>query len=1279
MLDTLLRPQIAPVACAMLRSSLSEPDGSSVQQVVITLQAGACGDSVVRAWNGTVEKTEALRMAFEIQAGEPVSMIPLEVEQGLKIVSTPPTDWDVWLQADRARALRLDGGRPWRALYWPSAGKLVWTFHHALLDGRSITAIVRAFRDHLCGKEVSPLSLKEWTSADPAQIDAAQAHYRSALSKVDEGVLEFPGDASGRPCALRRKLGKRIAEGLEKMAASIDSSAATLVTWAWGQAVLRASGLPSTTIGQVRSGAPQPGCAGFSMNTLTVVVERAGAGPLDPVLRQFRAQLQAMRRFEGVSPLDVLTDQLGGNGGPWPGGILMVEHGTLAHQVGLGHGIESIIMLERSNEALLASAWIHPELELEVEVSGDPFGSIAAESLLELWQSILSALVQTESPDSAILDVLPGTMQSKLTAWESGGAPLEHRHLAQAWRESVASFGSQTAILGPDGPISYDQLDARVAHLAARLEDQGVTRGTVVACLLTGRPQLAEVLLALARLGAIYLPIDPDLPEQRRRTILEDANPALILSEIRETVAGYGLPILEADGGVGRIPSTPIPDQPEDPLALLYTSGSTGIPKGVLMVHGGIVNECRCASQLVKLGSGDRLLQFASPGFDICLEELIAPLISGATLVPRPERIKTDLVEFQQFVESSHITVLDLPTAHWAAWSTWMASEGVCVPRRVKATIIGGERATAAALEDWFRATDNDQLLINTYGPTEASIAATWEFLRKDSHQAGDPAIGRPFPGLFARVADLHGRPLPPGAAGELWLGGIAIGPGYWQRPDRTAQVFRRLEGKAWYRTGDRVYWDGEGKLHFLGRKDDQLKIRGNRVEPREVTRVLESYPGVIAAHAGPVKRPDGTVALAAWIRWESAQDSAWPSRVTTYAAEHLPAAAVPTRWCAVETFVLNERGKLDRHRLPEPLLTASTRTTTELPATPTETFLAGLWSDLLNVSVVGRDESFFELGGDSMAALRLFARIHTERRLRVPMATLIQAPSLRQLGEVIDRFAPAEEPEAIGRPHIVAVRAEGTGAPLFCVHGGDGGVIFYRQLANHLPPDRPVFAIESPFLGTTDEVRSVSVEESAARYVAALRRTQPSGPYHLLGYCYGGLIVFEMTRLLLAAGERVAFTGLVDAINPRIPLAEYSLMERARISWRTSESSPVTLRLALLGQRLYSAITDRARVEWQNWQARWVEHAAPYSQIRATQVRSAHLRSEDEFEPQPLDAKVSVFICETENDKYALPEDYGWSGLVNEQETIKVPGKHLTIFDEVNVGVLAHEVANRL
>ena len=1263
----------------MLRSSLVEPDGASVQQVVVTFLAGTAADSIVRAWERTVAETEALRIAFEINDGEPVGIIPLRIENGLRVEANPPADWETWLESDRQRALRLDGGRPWRAVFWPSLNKLVWTVHHALLDGRSITAIVRAFRDRVAGQEPGPLRLKEWSVPDPLQVEAAQAHYRVQLGRVEEGGLEFPGDSAGRRCVLRRRLGRQMADRLEAVAVSMESSSATLITWAWGQAVLRASGLQATAIGQVRSGPRQPGSAGFSMNTLTVVVERAAAGPLEGELRQFRRQLQAMRRFEAVSPLDVLTDRLGENGGPWPGGILMVEHGTLAHQVGLGNRIESITMLERSNETLLASAWIRPELELEVEVSGIPFGPVTAETLLDLWEGILGVLVQTEAPHATDLDALPAAMQARLSAWESGGEPLDHRHLAQVWRESVAAFGPQTAILGPEGPLSYDQLDARVAHLAARLEDHGVTRGTVVACLLKERPRLAEVLLALSRLGAIYLPIDADLPDLRRRTILEDATPALILSEARETVEAYGFPMLEVDGAVGRVPSGPMPDEPRDPLAMLYTSGSTGVPKGVIMVHGGIINECRCAIDLAKLGPGDRLLQFASPGFDTCLEELIAPLISGATLVPRPERIKTDLIEFQRFLEFSQITVLDLPTAHWAAWSSWMAAEGGSVPRCVRATIIGGERATAAALGDWFRATTDEQVLINTYGPTEASIAATGEFIRGDWSESGDPAIGRPFPGLLARVADSQGRPLPVGAAGELWLGGIAIGPGYWRRPERSAQVFRQLEGTSWYRTGDRVYWDDQGRLHFIGRKDDQLKIRGNRVEPREVTRVLESYPGVTAAHAGPVKRPDGSVALGAWIRWETAPDSAWPSRLAAFAAERLPAAAVPSRWCAVDTFELNERGKLDRHRLPEPLLTGSNLTTTEPPATPTEAFLASIWCDLLNVSVVGRDESFFELGGDSMAALRLFARIHTERRLRVPMATLIQAPSLRQLGKAMDLFAPAEEPAATGHPLIVAMRSEGNSAPLFCVHGGDGGVIFYRQLAKHLPPDRPVFAIESPFLGTVEEVLSVPIEESAARYVSALRRIQPAGPYHLLGYCYGGLLVYEMTRILLAAGESVAFTGLVDAINPRVPLAEYSVLDRARISWRASHSPRPLGRLAHLGHRLYTAITDRARVEWQTLRARCSGHAEPYSEVRATQVRDAHLRSEESFHPQPLEAKVVLFICATENDKYVLPEDYGWSTLVKQQETIKVPGKHLTIFDEGNVSVLAQEIASRL
>ncbi len=1266
---TVENPQISPLQAAMLRDTLAY-GGRNIEQVEIVFSPTAL-ERVLPAWLETVRETAALRTMFLFQDGEPLAMRETSAVPQIRMLDVFPSSFDEWLAKDREEALDLEGGLPWRVTFWPSERRFVWTFHHALLDGRSITKILRAFLTRLTGND-DPESLELAVSKTPnaAEIEAALVFHRSEFARIESAVPEFYQDQNGKPVRLQHALGAENVSRLEQAALEMKVTAASLLTWAWGQAVACAAGVDAVLVGQVRSGPPMTASAGFSMNTMPLVIDRAAEAK--PALQDLRRKLLEMRAIECVSPQDLPPELFHETGGPWPGGVVMVERGCLQHQLGGTDLIESIHLHEFSGAPLLASAWIQPELRLEVEASGTPFGAGAAQALLDHWASIVLAITDDANDPTA----LPVSNRETLTSWESGGEPAAHQHLAQAWRAAVAQHGPAYALWTPDEAISYAQLDAQVEHLAACLQEAGVSHGQNVASILWSRKHLAVVLLAMARIGAINVPLDPALPKNRLLTIIEDAAPLLMLSDDPERCADFSLPCLNVDGASGKSCTAELPSDPRDVLSILYTSGSTGKPKGVMMVHGGVTNEARGIAGMAGIALGTRLLQFASPGFDASLEELLSTLLSGATLVPRPENLAADLDEFQRFIRTAEITVLDLSTAHWAAWCAWMASEQETIPNNVCTTIIGGERASAAALKDWFAAGGRQHLLINTYGPTEASIVGTAELIRGDWNEAGDPAIGRPLPGVFARIGDSSGRRMPPAAAGELWLGGICVGPGYWQQPDRTSASFHFIDDRWWYRTGDRVCWDSNGKLRFLGRQDDQLKIRGNRIEPNEVIRVLESFPGVSAAHAGPVPGHAGGSQLAAWVRWNLTPEDGWPGELAAFAAVHLPAAAIPTRWAAVEEFKLTERGKLDRRQLPEPLLTGSSHVSSEPPATPTEKWLAEVWSGLLGVRTIGRDESFFELGGHSLAALRLFARIAKEWKVRIPMAALIQAPTPRMLGEAIDREQTGNK---TAHSIIVPVRPEGDLPPLFCIHGGDGGVFFYRDLAKKLPPGRPLLAIESPALSADDEAVPIPVEETAAAYVEALRQHQPSGPYHLAGYSYGGLLVIEIARRLLAAGETVAFAGLFDTINPAAPIRQYRLLERAEVFWDTQEHPGLLGKIGRILKRTREGIATHFRVRFEIRAARSSGVTEPHSQLRMLKVRETHWESMKAYQPAPLGCHITLFKSRATDDKFDIPDDYGWRPLVDSIEIVNVDGKHLTMFDSQHVASLAREINKRL
>lgn len=1252
----------------MLRDSLADPCGRNIEQVEIHFTPGVAAGQIITAWDATAAAVDILRMGFLVADGEPVGIQNRAGESSIQVIQDPPESWKSWLARDRLQPLPLDGGLPWRISYVPDLGKLVWTVHHALLDGRSITKILQAFHGFLSGGTgpPAPLRVAFLTPPAPNEITEATAFHRRAFAAVERTLPEFPLDQTGVPARANQRLGAEIAAAIESAARAMAVTAPTLVTWAWAQAVAKSSGAAAVAIGQVRSGPPRHGQAGFSMNTVPVVISRDA----DP--QALRSHLLAMRGIENVSPRDLPSDVFQNAGGPWPGGILMVERGTLHHQVGLSPEISGMILHEHSGEPLLASAWIHPSLDLEVETNGHPFGPLAATCLLDLWADVLKSI----AINPAGIDRLPESMERQLDSWENGGEPIANRHVSCMWGEISAKFASQPALWTPARQLTFSELSVRVDHLAALLHNAGAKPGTPVASLLQDRAHLAETLLAIARIDGTHVPLDPVLPHRRHRDILDDACPAVVITDDPASCPDFGLPVVNLHGESEQMPPVGISGDPARTLALLYTSGSTGMPKGVMMTHGGVINEALAMAGLAGMAPGDRLLQFASPGFDASLEEILATLLSGSTLVPRPAEITSDFALFHQFLQTAEITVLDLTTAFWAAWCAWMVSQDLTIPEKIRVAMIGGERLSAAAARDWGNAGGNTRQLINSYGPTEASVVATTETVTRDWTAAHNPPIGSPLPGVIARVADPEGRRLPPGAAGELWLGGLCVSPGYWRKPEQTAAAFLTIEDTRWYRTGDHVHWDADGRLRFLGRRDDQLKIRGHRVEPGEIIRVLESHPGVVAAHAGPVTH-NGTVQLAAWLRWAAPPDDGWVAQVAAFAAERLPTAAIPTRWAAVDAFALTERGKLDRHALPTPELTASA--SSGPPATPTERRIVEFWQELLGVTAIGRDDSFFDLGGHSIAALQLFAKISREWKIRIPMAALIQAPTPRLLGAVVDRGLADPGAAAHARPVVVPVRAEGSLQPLFCIHGGDGGVIFYQNLAAQLPPGRPVLAIESPALGADEEVRVVPVEESAATYIEALRRHQPEGPFHLVGYSYGGLLVYEMARQLIAAGETVAFAGLFDTINPAAPTREYSLLERAEVFWNEERDQHWLSRVGRFVNRIREGIATNLRVKGEIRAARTAGNTEPHSDIRALQVREAHWQAMTIYQPMELDCHITLFKTQSADDKFELPHDYGWSRIAKTLEIVEVPGQHLTMFSTRYVGTLARQVARRL
>ncbi len=589
--------------------------------------------------------------------------------------------------------------------------------------------------------------------------------------------------------------------------------------------------------------------------------------------------------------------------------------------------------------------------------------------------------------------------------WQAAGTgrPAGAVGLAALLERCVRRTPAATAISGADGELRYDGLDRRVERLARRLAAAGAAPGRLVALVLPRSADMVVAVLATARTGAAFLPVDPGYPADRIAHMLRDAAPAVLCVRAgsRDAVpAGCGAApvLLDAPGAADGpddgdvLPAAVV--TPDRPAYVIYTSGTTGRPKGVTVTQRGIAGLAAAVAERMAVGGDSRFLQFSSVSFDAFVAELVTWLHAGAALVvPPPGPLAGEALAGA--VRDGGVTHAILPPV--AAGSVDPAS----VPSLRSVTLVG-EACTGELVARWAAA---GRRVCNAYGPTEATVCVTYS---DPLSGAGTPPIGRPFAGCAVRVLDDKLQPVAPGVPGELYAAGDGLAAGYLGRPGLTAERFVAdpygPAGSRMYRTGDLVSAREDGELVFHGRADDQVKLRGFRIEPGEVESVLAGHPRVAQAVAAVRAEADGAPQLVAWLIAPPGLALPDPGELHEHAARFLPAHMVPSAFVAVGAFPLTASGKVDRGALPAPgagALPVGGRA----PRTATERTLCALFADLLKLPQVPADRSFFELGGDSMLVISLIQRARKEG-LAISPGQLMSAPSAEALAALVDAAA---------------------------------------------------------------------------------------------------------------------------------------------------------------------------------------------------------------------------------------------------------------------------------
>jgi enterobactin synthetase component F len=707
--------------------------------------------------------------------------------------------------------------------------------------------------------------------------------------------------------------------------------------------------------------------------------------------------------------------------------------------------------------------------------------------------------------------------------------------LPELFAAAVRQGPDRVAVTAEDAELTYAELAERSDRLARLLADGGAGPGRFVVLALPRSVEQVVAVLAVLKTGAAYVPVEPDLPPDRVALVLADVRPVAAIS-MTEVVPGWpdgGVPWLllddpavteDLDAGAAKPPEVRL--HPLHPAYVIYTSGSTGGPKGVVVPHATVARLFAGTCAAFGFGPDDVWTLFHSYAFDFSVWEIWGALLHGGRLVVVPRAVSRSPEEMWALLAAERVTVLNQTPS---AFFQLAAAERPAAELALRWVVFGGEALDLGRLADWYAEADGSGPdLVNMYGITETTVHVTRLPLTPAlAREAGGASlVGTPIAGMRVSVLDQWLRPVPAGAAGELYVSGSGLAQGYLGRPALTAQRFVAdpfgPPGTRMYRTGDLGRRDADGQLTHLGRTDTQLKIRGFRIEPGEVESVLAGHP--LVREAAVVAREDqaGDQRLVAYVvpDPESDLDAA---AVRAHAAAALPRHLVPAHTVLLDRLPLTPNGKLDRAALPAP--TGSGAAGGRPPRTPREEVLCALFAEVLGVPRVGVEDGFFDLGGHSLLATQLLNRVRATFGVRLTIRSLFEAPTPAALGERLDDGPGQENPLDV----LLPLRPHGDRPAVFCLHPAGGLSWCYSGLIRHVPAGHPLYGLQARGLDG-DEPLAGSLDEAAADCLRAIREVQPTGPYHLLGYSSGGVLAHALAARLERAGEPPGLVAILDA-----------------------------------------------------------------------------------------------------------------------------------------------------
>jgi amino acid adenylation domain-containing protein len=1294
-------------------------------------------DAIKKSLDELVRRHEVLRTTFFYGDGRPMQTVLPGIDLAFKEIDLDSfaseereREWKRVVQEEGRKPFDLSQAPLFRAAMVHVSGQeqeLLLTIHHIIADEWSMELIhdeIIQLYDAFSHGRPSPLSelpiqyadfsvwQRNWLEGEV--LERQESYWKKELSGAPT-VLELPTDKPRLAAQTFRgaiesfKLPKDLSEQLKSLSREEHATLFMLLEAGFATLLHRYTGQEDILVGTPISGRTRSETerlVGYFLNTVVLRAQFSERMNFRALLQQVREKALGAYAHPDL-PFDRLVADLAPERDPSRSPVYQVmfvlHNPDGVSEVSTASGNRELSTGTSKFDLTLVLSETKDGLEGMIEYNTDLFAPASIRRMCGHYQKLLEAIAEDPEQSISKLTMLTSAEREQvLVGWNQTGADYAgmDRCLHELIADQAARTPDQVALVFEQKRLTYGELNRRANQLARHLQGLGVGPEILVGLYVDRSLEMIVGLLGILKAGGAYVPMDPAYPKERIGYILEDSKAPIVLTQkslAHELPEFTGQPVcLDSDWAqiATQAEENPVSQaKPENLAYVLFTSGSTGRPKGVALEHRCAVSFVQWGKQVFTSKELEGVLFSTSMCFDLSVFEMFVTLSAGGKIIIAP-----DVLHLPNLPAKNEITLINTVPS---AISELLRVGGV--PDSVKTINLAGEPLSDSLAAQIYASTRVEHVY-NLYGPTETTTYSTYTLVPR----GGAVTVGKPIANTQVYIVDANRKPVPIGVPGELFIAGAGVARGYYGRPDLTSErfvpnPFSGRTGARMYRTGDVCNWLPDGDIRYVGRADHQVKLRGFRIELGEIEAAMERHPAVRKAFAMVREDKPGLKRLVAYFetKKESAQPEAGDLR--EHLKKALPEYMVPSNYIPLERLPLTPNGKIDRKALPAPDDQAAPGAPDSVaPRDAIEQMLSQIWAKVLNVKRIGLHDNFFDLGGHSLLAVRIVADVEKMFGTRLPLATLLQAPTIAELAEILrkENWTPPWS-------SLIPLRPGGSKPPLFLMHSHGGNVIEYYALANQLDSDQPVYALQARGLDGKI-VKGRSMEEVAASYVEEIRSFQPEGPYYLGGFCLGGSIALAAAQQLTTAGQEVALVILIQSTHPdaigfkpettRIQRIRYSaqkridlemenlsyrgwkyIVERGRHLWNRAGA-----RAAMLLDRLAEKEIDAPSPEGEGFTTIPERDSKEPSKLPMNYILEVlgveHERALHQFVPTPYGGDVILFRASKQLVGQNVDEVLGWKEvLTGHLDVCEIPGHQQNMMSLPNVLRLGKEITCRL